>query len=342
MVALDTLLPGSLLEAPDRARSLDEAGLDGLFTYEGQSDPFFPLVRAADATTGMLYTNVAIALPRSPMHLAYQAWDLQRLTGGRFALGLGTQIRAHIVHRYGGVWERPMAQMSETIDALRAIFDSWQHGTPLAFEGRWTRHTLMPPLLTPPPLDGSPPPIWCAALGPKMTAMAGERADGLLVHPFTSRRYLEQHTVPNVELGLGRAGRNAADLTRVIGAIVGVHADDGHGREATLAAVRAMLGFYGSTPAYRPVLDAEGWGDLQPSLRALTKQGRWSELPDLVTDEQVATLAVVGSPTEVARELASRFGDIADRLALSLPGQADVDLVAELVRCYRENGASAN
>ena len=330
---LDAPLSGDLRLTRDDARSLQTAGMAGAFTYEGKTDPFLPVAVAADDFDGMLYTNIAVAFPRSPMHTALQAWDLQRQTGGRFALGLGTQIKAHIEHRYGSTWEAPLAQMRESIAATKAIFSSWQDGTPLAFEGRWTRHTLMPPLLRPDPLDSAPPPVWLAALGPRMTALAGEVADGLLIHPFTSRRHVAEANLPNLHVGLEVAGRNRSDVTAVVGVIVGLHDTDEEAEQAR-AAVRGMLGFYGSTPAYRSVLDMHGWGDLQPELRALTKANRWGELGTRYDDEQVETLAVVGTPEVVAAELHHRFGDLADRLALSLPGPRRPELLAALIEEY--------
>lgn len=340
--AVDALIPGPIGAASDQARTLESAGFDGLFSYEGQGDAFFPLVRAADVTTGLLYTNVAIALPRSPMHLAYQAWDLQRLTEGRFALGLGTQIRAHVERRFGAVWDKPRSQLAEIVAALRAIFAAWQHGAPLEFRGTWTEHTLMPPTLAPPPLEAGPPPIWTAALGPRMTQLAGEVADGLLVHPFTSHQYVTMQTIPNLEDGLYAAGRSRSDVTVTVGAIVGLHDGSESAERDARATVAATLGFYGSTPAYRPVLEEHGWGELQPMLRDMTRTGDWERLGRLITDEHVATLAIVGRPAEVAGELADRFGDVADRIALSLPAAPRADLLGELVTAYREKGAPAN
>ncbi|MEM7287207.1 MAG: LLM class flavin-dependent oxidoreductase, partial [Actinomycetota bacterium] len=203
----------------------------------------------------------------------------------------------------------------------------------LDFEGRWTRHTLMPPLLRPDPLETGPPPIWLAALGPRMTALAGEVADGLLVHPFASRRHVAEANLPNLEIGMRAAGRGRDEVTVVVGVIVGLYETDDEARRAD-AAVRGMLGFYGSTPAYRPVLEAHGWGDLQPELRALTKADRWGELGARYDDEQVRTLAVIGTPGVVARELHARFGHLADRLALSLPGPRRPELLAALADAY--------
>ena len=220
---IDVLLSGDLTQMGSLSEDLAGAGADGLFTYEGKSDVFFPLVRAGELTDCMLYTNVAIAIPRSPMHLAYQSWDLQRLSDGRFALGLGSQIRPHIENRYGSVWDSPLGQMREIIEATKAIFDSWQAQSSLNFIGKWTRHTLASPMLTPDPLPQGPPPIWLAALGPKMTQLAGEVADGLLVHPFTSQSHLETHTIPNLSKGLAKRSEASQDFVVTVGAIVGIH-----------------------------------------------------------------------------------------------------------------------
>ena len=332
MIAVDVLLDTNLETNAKTATDLESSGIDGLFTYEGKGDVFFPLVRAATATKGMMYTNIAVSIPRSPMHLAYQAWDLQRLTGGRFALGIGSQIRAHIVNRFGSTWESPLGQMSETIEATKAIFSSWQNNTPLAFEGRWTRHTLSSPMLNPDPLKYGPPPIWLAALGPKMTQLAGASADGLLVHPFMSKGHLAKHTVPNMLSGLHSQGRDPKNFVLTVGVIVGVHDGTEEDMNKAESAVRGMLGFYGSTPAYRPVLETHGWDELQPLLRRMTKEGRWGELGNVFNQEHLQTLAVIGTPYEVGVELAKRFGGTADRLALSTPQGINSEWLSDLVR----------
>ena len=332
---IDVLLSGDLTQMGSLSEDLAGAGADGLFTYEGKSDVFFPLVRAGELTDCMLYTNVAIAIPRSPMHLAYQSWDLQRLSDGRFALGLGSQIRPHIENRYGSVWDSPLGQMREIIEATKAIFDSWQAQSGLHFIGKWTRHTLASPMLTPNPLPQGPPPIWLAALGPKMTQLAGEVADGLLVHPFTSQSHLETHTIPNLSKGLAKRSEAAQDFVVTVGAIVGIHDGSDEGRLEAETIVRGLLGFYGSTPAYRPVLDSHGWGDLQPRLRQLTKEGRWDQLGTLFDDAQISTLSVIGTAEEVGEELRNRFSGIADRLALSIPQgiqRSDLSALVEATR----------
>ena len=319
LMKIDVLLSGDLEEVAGLSHDLSGAGVDGLFTYEGKSDVFFPLVRAGEVTDCKLYTNVAIAIPRSPMHLAYQSWDLQRLSKGKFALGIGSQIRPHIENRYGSVWDSPLGQMRETIEATKAIFNSWHTRSKLDFVGKWTRHTLSSPMLTPDPLPCEPPPIWLAALGPKMTALAGEVADGLLVHPFTSQSHLEIHTIPNLSSGFTKRNGSAENFVVTVGAIVGVHDGSEESKLKSEMTVRSLLGFYGSTPAYKPVLETHGWGDLQPILRQLTKEGKWDQLGSVFDSNQVSTLSVVGTPSEVGAELSRRFSGIADRLALSIP-----------------------
>ncbi len=191
---IDTQLRAPLGQVADEAARLRATGFDGAFSSEGPSDVFFPLVEAA--TSGLdVYTNVAIAFPRSPLHLAHMAWDLQRLSQGRFALGLGTQVRRHIEARYSAAWSRPVDRMREMVRAIKAIFASWQSGEPLQFEGEFFHHTYMPPLFRPQPLDLEPPPIWVGAVGPRLTRTVAEVADGLLMHPFHSEQFLHDRTL---------------------------------------------------------------------------------------------------------------------------------------------------
>ncbi|MEZ5205532.1 MAG: TIGR03617 family F420-dependent LLM class oxidoreductase [Acidimicrobiales bacterium] len=317
--------------AVERAAHLRRLGFDGVFTFEGPHDVFHPLAMVAGAGIDLdLWTNVAIAFPRNPIHLAHAAWDLADLTGGRFALGLGTQVRTHITERFGVPFDRPVARMRELIEALRAIFAAWQDGTRLDVRGEFYTHTRMSPMFSPQPLPTGPPPIHVGALGPQMTRMVAGQADGLLVMPFNSQRHLDDHVWPNVAAGLARAGRDDGDLTVVVEAIAAVGRDDAEQAVAD-AGTRALLAFYGSTPAYRPVLEAHGWGDLQPELQALTRSGAWDTLPDLIDDEVLATIAVRGTPDEVAAQLRGRFGDRPDRLALYTPYAATDDLLGELV-----------
>ena len=327
----DMALSGELGGIRTQAEAYEAMGVDGVFTFEGQRDVFFPLVAAAEHTGLDLYTNVAIALPRSPMHLAYQSFDLHRLSGGKFALGLGSQIKPHITKRYSAVWDRPVAQMRELMAATKAIFARWQDGEPLDFRGDYYTFTLSTPIFEPGPLECGPPPIWAGALGPKMTQMVAEVADGILLHPFCSELFLRTKTMPAVEAGLAAADRSRDDFTFGVGVIVGLYGDDADEKEAWQVEqrCRSNLGFYGSTPAYRVVLDAHGWGELQDELNRLTKEGRWSEIGNVWDDEMVHTLSVQGTPTEAAAEIKSRFSGLADRIHLSLHG-APQPLIADL------------
>jgi probable F420-dependent oxidoreductase len=343
-VELDTLL----LAAPDaveaRAEALAATGVDGLFTFEGPHDVFLPLALAAH-TGCHLYTNLAVAFPRSPMHLAHTGWDLARLTHGRFALGLGTQVQAHVERRYGATWSHPVARMSEWVAALRAIWATWQDGTPLDFRGEHTTHTLMTPAFDPGPLEGGAPPIWLGALGPRMTALAATVADGLLVHPFTTDRHLAEVTLPRVAGALAAAGRPRPELTVVGQAIVACGLDADQQRDAD-AGARWLVGFYGSTPAYRPVLDTEGRGDLQPQLRQLSRQGGWDEMAALVDDDLLEAVVVRGDPAAVARRLHHRFAGQVERVAFYAPGgitdEALAAVVAELRALDRPAGSGAS
>jgi probable F420-dependent oxidoreductase len=324
-LALDVRLDAELAGVPESVRQLEEAGVGGVFTYEGPRDVFLPLALAATASERLaVYTNLAIALPRSPMHLAHLAHDLQRASGGRFSLGLGPQVKAHITRRYGTTWESPVEQMREWVLAVRAIHSAWQTGSPVDFEGRWTQHTYCPPVFDPGPLPSGPPPILLGALGPKMTAMAAQVADGLLVHPFCSDRSLTEHTWPLLDAGLD--GRT--DFTVIGQSIVGVACDERELEQAQQG-VRILIAFYASTPAYRVVLDVHGWGDLQEELRTLTRAGRWDELSTAVPQQVVDAIAVVGTPEEVARRLAARFGRCS-RVALSLPYSVELSTLAAL------------
>jgi probable F420-dependent oxidoreductase len=316
-VLLDVQLDARPDGAAERARELVAAGADGLFTFEGPHDVFLPLVAAAGAVEADLMTNVAIALPRSPLHLAHAAYDLQLLSRGRFRLGLGSQVRPHIEHRYGATWERPVARMRETVLAVKAILTAWQDGTRLDFRGEFTRHTLMPPAFVPGPNPHGPAPVLLGALGPHMTRTAAEVADGVLVMPFHSHRHFRERTLPAVADGLARSGRESVPIFPQ--AIVAMGRTDDE-QAAALHGVRALLAFYGSTPAYRPVLEVEGWANLQPELNALSKTGNLAAMVALVDESMARTLAVVGTPEECAVEIGRRFGDVADRVCAYFPG----------------------
>ena len=315
-------------DAIDRARALKEAGAAGVFTFEGPHDVFAPLTLAAGVGGLDLLTNVAIAFPRNPIQLAHQAYDHQLLAQGRFTLGLGTQVRAQIEKRYGAAFDKPVARMSELVGALRAIFATWETGERLDFRGEFYRHTLMTPTFNPGPNPFRPPPIYVGALGPRLTRATAEVADGLLVMPFGSAKFLREATMPAVRDGLAASGRAESDFAVVPEVILSA----GEDHDAT----RRLLSFYGSTPSYKPVLDVEGWGDLQPQLNALSKQGDWVAMSGLITDEMAHTISVVGTPQQVAEEIQRRYGQAADRVCLYFPGYPITDeLIAETVAAVK-------
>jgi probable F420-dependent oxidoreductase len=318
-VLLDVQLDARPDLASARALELTGAGVAGLFTFEGPHDVFLPLAAAAGVVETDLMTNVAIAMPRSPMHLANTGYDLQLMAKGRFRLGLGSQIKPHIEKRYGATWSPPAARMREIVLAVKAILGSWQDGTPLRFEGEFTRHTLMPPTFVPGPNPYGVPPVLLGALGPVMTRTAAEVADGLLVMPFHSHRHFRERTLPAVDEGLGRAGRSRDGFAILPQAIVAMGRTDAE-LAAASAGVRGLLAFYGSTPAYVPVLEVEGWADVQPELNRLSKQGDFAAMFELVSDEMLETLAVRGTPEECAAEIRRRFGDVAERVCAYFPG----------------------
>lgn len=331
---IDVMLSSSVVDAAERARALESTGVDGVFTFENAHDVFFPLVAAAPVCSLDLMTNVAMAFPRSPMHMAHAAYDLHLLSRGRFRLGLGSQVRAHVEKRYGARWGAPVAHMRESVQAVRAILRSWQDRTRLDFRGEYTTHTLSTPVFDPGPNPFGVPKVLVGALGPRMSAMAAEVADGVLVMPFNSDRHMRERTWPAIEAGLHTGGRTRDDVEIVAEVIVGVGRDDAELDAARN--VRGLLSFYGSTPAYRPVLDVEGWGDLQPELNARSKRGEWQTMASLVTDEMVGTLAVHGTPDAVAAEIVERYGDC-DRICAYFPGyRAGDDLVADFVAAMRE------
>lgn len=313
-------------DAVDRASALREAGASGVFTFEGPFDVFTPLVLASSVPGLDIMSNVAIALPRNPIQLAHQANDLQLLSEGRFILGLGTQVRAQIEKRYGAQFDHPVARMKDMVGALRAIFATWNDGERLDYRGEYHRHTLMTPTFVPGPNPYGPPPIYLGALGPRMTRATAEVADGLLVMPFGSKHFLHDTTMPCVREGLAAAGRSDEDFEVVPEIIVSVgDADDDH------TSTRMLLAFYGSTPAYRPVLDAHGWGDLQSELNAMSKQGRWQEMAGLIDDDILRTIAACGTPKEVAAHIRDRVDGVSERICLYQPGPIGVDALAEIV-----------
>src|ERR1700722_7966851 len=326
----DTMLAG-LNDAPAHARRLEQLGIDGAFTFEGPHDVFPPLILAAGATKTLeLATNVAIAFPRNPLQLAHQAYDLQLLSGGRFTLGLGSQIRAQVEKRYGASFDRPIARMRDMVGALRAIFATWETGATLDFHGEFWSHTLMPPLFNPGPNPFGPPDIALGGLGRQMLRLAAEVGDVVLVTPFTAAPYFVERSLPAIEEGLARAGRDRSSLT-VTGEVIVCCGRTEEELDAARSAGRWLVAFYASTPAYRPVLEAEGWEALQPELNGLSKSGRWDEMPALIDDDMLAALAAVGSPREVASDIAGRFAGQVDRVGFYTPSLISDETLGEMM-----------
>jgi probable F420-dependent oxidoreductase len=335
------LLTPALPEVANAARALEAAGYDGAFTFEGPHDPFLPLVLAAAATERLeLTTAVAIAFARSPMTLAAQAWDLQALSGGRFHLGLGSQIKPHIERRFSMPWSAPAARMRELVLAVRAIWATWQDRVPLRFEGEHYTHTLMTPFFDPGPLDVGAPPVWLGGVGPLMTEVAGEVADGFMVHPFCTERSLPEVTLPALERGRARPAAVAAPIQLSLPVMVAT-GPDAQAMDAAVGAVRAQIAFYASTPAYKVVLDVHGWGDIQPPLREHTKTGDWDAMAALVGDDLLHAVAVVAEPAGVAQEIRRRFGTMLDRVALNAPYAAGPDLWQQIAADLRREPPTA-
>jgi probable F420-dependent oxidoreductase len=328
---IDLHLDTGPADAAERARQLAATGVDGLFTFEGPHDVFLPLGLATQATGLPVMTNVAIALPRSPLHLAHLAHDLHELSGGQFALGLGSQVKTHIERRYGGTWSHPARRMREIVGATREILSAWDERRKPDFHGEFTRHDFMPPTFMPPPLPWGPPPVLMGALGPVMTRTAGEVADGLIVMPFNSRRHLVERTMPALAEGIAAAGRDRSEVAVVPEVIVAVGRDEQELEASTLGA-RALVGFYASTPAYRPVLEVEGRAELQPRLQELARQGDPMAIGAAIDDELLDLIAVRGTPAECARLIAAKLDGVSDRVCVYFVGARPSDeTVAELV-----------
>ena len=323
------MLTGSITDAGRAATDLETAGYSGAWTVEGPHDPFLPLaVAAADTADIELGTAIAVAFARNPMLLANIGWDLQTLSQGRFVLGLGSQIKPHITKRFSMEWSRPAARMREMVQAVRAIWDTWQHGTPLRFRGDFYQHTLMTPMFTPKASDlgdFGPPKIYLAGVGPLMTEVAGEVCDGFLCHPFTTEKYLREVTLPALERGRARAGIASMDGYEIAGPSFVVTGETDEEMEGLATATRQQIAFYGSTPAYRPVLEIHGWGDLQNDLNTLSKRGQWVEMAALIDDEILNTFAVVAPLEQVASELGRRYGDVISRISFYNQDRGDSD-----------------
>jgi probable F420-dependent oxidoreductase len=312
-----------LANAAATAKEAEDAGYDGVWSAETSHDPFFPLLLAAEHTERVeLGTGITVAFPRSPMHLANIGWDLQNFSRGRFLLGLGSQIRAHIEKRFSATWSSPANRMRELVLAMRAIWSSWQEGTKLDFRGDFYSHTLMTPFFNPGPNPYGTPKVFLAAVGERMTEVAGEVCDGLLAHGFTTEAYLREVTLPALERGLAKAGKRRSEFQISCPTFVITGTNEQEYENADKG-VRQQIAFYGSTPAYKGVLEKHGWTDLQPELNRLSKQGEWVQMGTLITDDVVDAFAVRGEPEDIPRLILARYGDVIDRVTFYTPYKSD-------------------
>ena len=325
-------------EVGERARELEAAGYDGAYTFEGPHDPFLPLLLAAEHTERLeLATAIAIAFARNPMTLANIGYDLQLASNGRFILGLGSQIKPHIEKRFSMPWSSPAARMRELVLAIKAIWECWEDGTPLRFEGDFYRHTLMTPFFNPGPNPHGRARVWLAGVGPAMTEAAGEVADGFIVHPFSTERFLREVTRPALQRGFERAGREPDGFEIAFPLLIVTGETEQEMADAD-AAVRTQMGFYGSTPAYTRVLELHGWGDVHPELNRLSKSGGWAEMGALVTDEMVDAFAVKGTADELPGLVRARYGDLVDRISFNAPYRRGPERWASVLEEFRTGG----
>ncbi len=316
---VDSGIGFDLHKIPEQVKAIEAAGYDGVRTAEMNHDPFFPLLLAAEHSDKLeLATSIAVAFARSPMNLANIGHDLNAYSKGRFTLGLGSQIKPHITKRFSMQWGAPAAQMRELVLAMRAIWANWYEGAPLEFVGKYYRHTLMTPAFTPQDTEYGAPKVILAAVGPVMTEVAGEVADGMIIHPFSNVPYIESVTLPAIERGLARAGRSRDDFEISYSSFVVTGRDEAE-FAASKKAARERIAFYGSTPAYKGVLEAIGVGELQGELNAMSKQGRWQEMGDLITDDIINAFGVMGEPGEIAPQMLERYASFTDRTSASFP-----------------------
>lgn len=326
---IDASLMFEPVKVGEMAADIEKAGFDGAYTFEGKSDPFISLTAAALRTQKLeLMTSIAVAFARNPMSLAYIGNDLQNLSQGRFILGLGTQVKAHIERRFSMPWGKPVTRMRDMVLALRAIWDSWQTGERLKYEGEYYQHTLSSPVFSPEPNPYGTPDIYIAGVGPVMTELAGEVGDGYFVHPFNTVQSMEQLSLAAISRGLEKAGKSRDGFNVSVQVITGTGLTD-QDMEQSIASARNQIGFYASTPAYLPVLECHGWEGLQQEAISLVRDNKWAELNNLIDDDILKTFAVIGTPSEVAAQIAERYQGVADRIS-PVVYQPDLELLSAL------------
>ena len=324
---------GDIAEAASR---LERRGYDCCWTAEINHDPFLPLVLAAEHTTNIeLGTSIAVAFARNPMTVANVGWDLQAYSQGRFLLGLGSQVQAHIEKRFSMPWSQPVRRMREFVVALQEIWSCWRDGTTLRFEGDFYTHKLMTPMFTPEPQPYAFPKIFVAAVGEAMTEMCGEVADGMLAHAFTTKRYFQEVTTPALLRGMERSGRQRSEF-QLSAPIFVVTGNDDSELAAGAVSTCKQIAFYGSTPAYRKVLELHGWGELHTELHRLSRAGEWDAMGSLIDDEILETFAVVAPLDEVAAKIRDRCDGVIDRVLVGFPSSVPEETVCAVLRELRE------
>jgi probable F420-dependent oxidoreductase len=325
-----TIFPTDLNAAADLARQVENYGFDGLWTSETAHSPFLPLTHAAAVTKRILLgTAIAVAFPRSPMVTAQIAWDLAAQSGGRFALGLGTQVKPHIEKRFSTTWSAPAPRLREYIESLRAIWANFQTNKPLRYLGEHYKFTLMTPFFNPGPISHPDIPIYIAGVNEVLCRVAGELCEGFHVHPFHTVRYLKELIIPNIEAGAAKSGRTRADCALSCAVFVVTGKDAAEMRD-NAGAVRAQIAFYASTPSYKGVMEMHGWSDLADQLNNLSREGRWFEMGDLISDDMLKEFAVVAPYDELAHAVKERYEGLLDRVGYYfpfVPGEQDKEVL---------------
>ena len=332
---IDASAASNMSNIGSHARQLERLGYDGLRVAELNHEPFMPLALAASQTSTIeLVTSVAVAFARNPMSLAIQAHDLNAFSRGRFLMGIGSQVKPHITRRFSMPWHKAARQMREFIEAMNAIFDCWYEGKTLEYVGEYYQHTLMPKTFTPQNIEFGRPKVLLSATGPLMTKVAAELADGMIMHPFSSEKYMSEVSMPAIQEGLRRSGRTLDDFI-IDHAPMNATGTTEEELNTSIAVVRDRIAFYGCTVAYKPVLDIHGWGELQDELIVLNRQHKTKQMSDLITDDMVRTIAIVGEPLEVIESMRDRLAGVVGRTGFSVDGFSDHQISELLERLRR-------
>ncbi len=332
---IDASAASNMSNIGSHARQLERLGYDGLRVAELDHEPFMPLALAASQTSTIeLVTSVAVAFARNPMSLAIQAHDLNAFSRGRFLMGIGSQVKPHITRRFSMPWHKAARQMREFIEAMNAIFDCWYEGKTLEYVGEYYQHTLMPKTFTPQNIEFGRPKVLLSATGPLMTKVAAELADGMIMHPFSSEKYMSEVSMPAIQEGLRRSGRTLDDFIIDYAPMIATGTTEEE-LNTSIAVVRDRIAFYGCTVAYKPVLDIHGWGELQDELIVLNRQHKTNQMSDLITDEMVRTIAIVGEPLEVIESMRDRLAGVVGRTGFSVDGFSDHQISELLERLRR-------